>query len=134
MNYMYKVKRKRLIEEEYRRNLKNSKKSWQPAKVISTKVIHNPSFKEKYHNFLKSDFWLSARQKILEKNDGCVICGSKEGINLHHISYEDVYCRKPETSPNIVVICQYHHEKFHKKYKLHKNMRKSWKSFLRKES
>ena len=56
-------------------------------------------------------FWA----KIVKQKDGCcVICGSKEGLNAHHILYK-VY--HPKLSLNInngAALCKIHHQEVHK--------------------
>ena len=46
----------------------------------------------------------------------CQKCGSKDKLNLHHRNYK---CLGKETNDDIIVLCQFHHHRFHslKKWK-----------------
>lgn len=121
------------LEKEYWKRIKSYKKSkYKQPKVISERNLTNLSYKEKYINFLKSPFWKIEREKILKRfNYKCVLCFSTDNLNIHHISYEDLYCRKPASSQNVVLVCRYHHEQFHKLYKVKNNMIKEWEAFVK---
>ena len=55
-------------------------------------------------------------KKLKEKENKCFICGSTENIVPHHIkqvkqTHNDYY-----SEDNLVLLCDYHHHKYHKKY------------------
>lgn len=121
------------LEKEYWNRLKEFKyKKYKQPVVIAERNLTNFTYKERYLNFLKSDFWKTEREKILRRfNYRCVICSSTENLNVHHISYEDLYCRRPANSNNVVLICREHHDKFHKMYNVKNNMISEWNEFLK---
>lgn len=112
-------------------NLKNlNKRKYQGVVVIYTKTVSEPkSFKEKYHFFINSPFWKSQRFKFLKVNPNCHICGSAQAPEVHHISYENVFCSVPSESGDIVTLCRIHHQEFHDKYGLKKDMYSEWEDF-----
>jgi hypothetical protein len=79
------------------------------------------SHKENYLRYLdsrqwqevKRAYWLSGRPKE------CWACGKKwelgaRGFNFHHVSYKNLYRETPE---DLVLLCNYHHEKLEKDWK-----------------
>jgi hypothetical protein len=134
-DYKYKyrkyIKRKKKDYKIIRRNYSK----FHTPKIISTKTIYEPAYKEKYYNFLKSPFWKKARERILRKSHICCICFTENDLNIHHISYENVFAAKPEKfyKTDIVVVCKYHHEEFHKKYGTKRIMRNEWHKFYKSE-
>lgn len=70
--------------------------------------------KEDYKTFLNSDYWLSVRNKTKKKMHyygKCKICGSNQGVELHHESYSQINTQF-ELS-NIVPLCRIHHQSIH---------------------
>ena len=65
---------------------------------------------ENYNEFLKTDEWKQVAQMVKER-DGhkCVICGSTENLNAHHIGY-DGDCLDEN---DIVTLCNRCHECLH---------------------
>ena len=65
---------------------------------------------ENYNEFLKTDEWKQIAQMVKER-DGhkCVICGSTENLNAHHIGYDGD--RMDEN--DIVTLCNRCHECLH---------------------
>lgn len=72
-------------------------------------------FKEKenfYQEYLDSDEWHLKRNQILERdNNECVLCGSKEKLNIHHITYERLGY---ENNEDLITLCEDCHREMHK--------------------
>lgn len=128
--YRYKTLSNLKQQQAYFKRLKENKTStYKRAIVLNTKTISEPSFKEKYYNFIKSDYW-KKRSKILKFKKRCVICKSKIHLNVHHISYEGVFTSKPEKEGHLVILCRTHHQEFHALYGVKHDMLKEWKEYL----
>ena len=65
---------------------------------------------ENYKEFLKTEEWKQIAQMVKER-DGhkCVICGSTENLNAHHIGYDGDYLNEND----IVTLCNRCHECLH---------------------
>lgn len=58
----------------------------------------------KYSEYLKSPHWQETRRKRLDKDgDACVLCGSKENLNVHHRNYRNV--GKEDVENDLVTLC-----------------------------
>ena len=69
-----------------------------------------------YKDKLKDSRWLAKRQAILARDSfRCVICGSNNGLNVHHSAY--IYGREPWEYDNkyLVTLCHECHAKLHGK-------------------
>ena len=65
---------------------------------------------ENYNEFLKTDEWKQIAQMVKERDcHKCVICGSTENLNAHHIGYDGD--RMDEN--DIVTLCNRCHECLH---------------------
>lgn len=74
--------------------------------------------REKYHRYLKSDWWKEIKQSKLKKAKSCFVCKSRVGLLLHHFSYKDIYKSTiKKASKNTVVICYQCHEAVHEEQK-----------------
>jgi 5-methylcytosine-specific restriction endonuclease McrA len=59
-----------------------------------------------------SSEWKQIRDKILEEDKECIICGRKESLHVHH---KIRYKKGGENSRgNLITVCQYCHRKIHK--------------------
>ena len=70
-----------------------------------------------YKDKLKDSRWLDKRQAVLARDSfRCVICGSNNGLNVHHSAY--IYGREPWEYDNkyLVTLCYECHAKLHGKY------------------
>lgn len=68
--------------------------------------------KDKYHRYLKSNWWKEIKEKNLKQK--CEICFSKYSLLLHHFSYKDLY--KPtlkKASRNTITVCNSCHHVIH---------------------
>ena len=90
--YRYKTLSNLKQQQAYFKRLKENKTStYKRAIVLNTKTISEPSFKEKYYNFIKSDYW-KKRSKILKFKKRCVICKSKIHCNFMQNSSPRISC------------------------------------------
>lgn len=55
-------------------------------------------------------------QKLKEKENRCFVCGSTENIGPHHIKQVKQTHKDYYNEDNIVLLCDYHHHKYHKQY------------------
>ena len=87
-------------------------------KVIQLKTVDlrnfggdglNANKRETYKNYLLSEKWWQKRKSI--KSCKCFICGSKEQLNLHHLTYARIF---KEKKCDLIYLCQTHHNGFHK--------------------
>ena len=72
------------------------------------------SYRERYHEYLKSDQWKELRlAKLIDSGDRCQLCNSpKQPLNVHHRTYDRVFNELPE---DLIVLCGDCHSKFHDK-------------------
>ena len=80
------------------------------AEIISEEW-KTPTTYKSYASYLSSTTWLELRALIL-KRDGfkCCSCGSSYELQVHHITYKDIYNEKPE---QLVTLCKTCHTKLH---------------------
>lgn len=110
-----KKKRKRLQEE-----LKN------PSKKAKTKKRNENvglSKKETHDKELQMDEWKKRRIPILIR-DGkkCVICGSTENLNVHHIYYENGKHLWEYPNSALITLCEKCHQLVHGKNNFHNEL------------
>ena len=66
---------------------------------------------EEYHEYLESAKWQRKRKAAIQQAGGrCQLCNSREGLQVHHRTYERV---GNESSTDLTVLCQLCHQKFH---------------------
>lgn len=65
--------------------------------------------------FIRSKEWKALREKALER-DGhrCVLCGSQDRLQVHHIFPRKFHKNLQEDLDNLVVLCNRHHWRQHK--------------------
>jgi len=65
-----------------------------------------------YKEYLKSDYWLSIREQVYERdNHKCKLCDSGKHICVHHLSYENLYNERLE---DLITLCRKCHYIIHK--------------------
>lgn len=70
---------------------------------------------KEYKNYLLSKQWLELRLDILTNRGGkCEECGSKNKIQVHHLTYKNIFNEEPE---DLILLCRSCHELEHKKNK-----------------
>lgn len=66
---------------------------------------------EDYHRYLKSKKWKDFRLKIInERGKKCEKCGNKKYLEIHHLTYDNVF---NETRNDVMVLCDLCHRKEH---------------------
>ena len=74
-------------------------------------LVPAKSYKERYHDYLKSPEWKAKReQKLFEAGGKCQLCNEGGKLHVHHRTYERVF---NELMSDLIVLCQSCHEKFH---------------------
>lgn len=53
---------------------------------------------------------------LRREDDSCFICGSTKDVKPHHIHRVNESDKRYASKSNVVLLCHYHHNKFHKKY------------------
>ena len=90
------------------------------------KYLHQRWNKEKYREYLRSDWW-----KKKKKNTGnkiCFVCSTKNNLQLHHLTYVRIGREKDK---DLKWLCREHHEGFHKfTNKKNKKALKNYKRFI----
>jgi hypothetical protein len=78
-----------------------------------------------YKDYLNTTHWKNLREIIITKRKCCCICESTKILNVHHLTYTNLWFEKDK---DLVLLCQDCHYKLHKQ--LNKKKRKiSLKSF-----
>ena len=66
-----------------------------------------------YSDYLMTEHWLSIRAAVIYRASGrCQLCSKEDRLHIHHNSYQNLGQERPE---DVIVLCQYCHEKFHDK-------------------
>ena len=59
--------------------------------------------KKKYLKYLESDEWAKIKVDLIELNDGkCERCGSGKKLQVHHLSYDNLYFEEPD---DLILLC-----------------------------
>lgn len=92
--------------------LKNSKRLNPPKnKAILSAFAH----KEKYLNYLKSEQWANIKLDLIHiKGENCELCGQHRQakyLNLHHITYKNLFNENPQ---DLLLLCYICHRIQHK--------------------
>lgn len=70
--------------------------------------IHVPN---KYEAYLMSDQFDKIRQSVLSRdNHKCVVCGSQDNLQVHHLTYENIY---KEDIGDLITLCGSCHSIYH---------------------
>lgn len=95
----YKIKQKK--EKIRVRKKKNKKK----------KKVKISKHKQKYYDYLNSKEWADIRLDMYEiKGNKCERCGNKQQLEIHHISYKNIFNEEPE---DLELLCRSCHQKEH---------------------
>jgi hypothetical protein len=66
---------------------------------------------ETYQDYLNSEFWKNKRDWIIQTRGAqCEKCGGTFGLQVHHLSYENV---GNEGKDDVIVLCSYCHLEAH---------------------
>ena len=74
--------------------MKNKKQSWRNTK--------------EYHKW---------KEKVIERDKKCLICGNTKHLNSHHINSASYFPNERFNIENGVTLCHNHHTMFHNSYK-----------------
>lgn len=73
----------------------------------------NDEFKSKYQKYLKSKEWSDIRNDLFHvRGRACERCGSAKNLQIHHITYRNVFKEEPE---DLEILCASCHMKEHGK-------------------
>lgn len=71
--------------------------------------------KEQYWAMLKSPWWQYLRKRKINKHPYCDICKGKTVLQIHHISYDNMWSGNPEDAlKDTIVLCRSCHLAVHK--------------------
>ncbi len=77
----------------------------------NNKINKDKTGKEWYKEYLKTNHWQRVRKKALKRAGyKCQVCGYKQNLEVHHNTYKNIWCEKPE---DVVVLCWKCHKTFH---------------------
>lgn|SRR3990167_3723955 len=120
-------------EDEYRKRLKKQKKQdrkfWRKKISLRKKIKHSKKlpYLENYKGYLKSPHWQKTKKQFYLFNEKkCVVCKSKENINLHHTDYRKMGI---EEFGDLITLCQNCHTELHKIYG-NKDLKKNTNLFI----
>ena len=81
------------------------------GKAKKPKKVKGKNGKEWYNNYLKSEHWQDTRKKALRNGHyRCAICGSKNHLQVHHLTYKNIYHEK---DGDLKVLCKSCHSREH---------------------
>lgn len=72
----------------------------------------------KYNTYIQSKHWLQTRIDILTNRPKCERCGSKHKLQVHHLTYKNIYNENPE---DLEVLCAKCHMQEHGLIKVKKS-------------
>lgn len=71
-----------------------------------------------YQEYLNSEHWKNIKKETYKKQDICVLCKSKDNLNIHHKSYKakgvNVLYKEHKFKDLLIVLCKECHEEWHK--------------------
>lgn len=73
-------------------------------------------------------------EKLRQEDNSCFICGSTKNVKPHHITRVKESDKRYAAKSNVVLLCRYHHQKFHQLYGSGKGVnRHNFNIFIKKE-
>lgn len=82
-------------------NYLDSKKKKQPKK----------NRKKQYQDYLKSNEWAQLKIDLFNyRGRSCEICGVNYSLQVHHLTYENIFNEEPE---DLIILCKKCHQKQH---------------------
>lgn len=91
---------------------------WNEKRVVKSKkpptIAYEQRGKDWYYNiYLKSEHWKQRRLKALKQaNYTCSCCGVNNNLQVHHLTYANVWNEQDE---DLLVVCRSCHKRIHKK-------------------
>ena len=68
---------------------------------------------DKKARFRSSSEWKKLRKKIINRDKHCLICGSCDCLEVHHITPLDIAWNLRNNEENVITLCKYHHTLVH---------------------
>lgn len=82
------------------------------GKVLKSYQDKNNIFPD-YNSYLSSSKWQKVRQSVIKRDmEKCILCDSKEQLNVHHITYDNVY-NEINHLDDLVTLCEKCHNDIH---------------------
>jgi 5-methylcytosine-specific restriction endonuclease McrA len=82
------------------------------------KILQSRCVELNYHDYLLSDYWKEIRKVVLSRDgNNCVMCGSKDSLHVHHITYEH-YKNEHNNLSDLITLCKNCHVKVHGAFKM----------------
>ncbi len=79
-----------------------------------------------YKTYIKSQSWEDRKSALFrERPRKCEMCGSCKYIQVHHLRYDKALFGS-EPSKDLAILCSFHHQDFHDKYKVQKDCHKNY--------
>lgn len=92
---------------------KNEDKKYKVFMENRNKRMSKEEIRINYNKYLESDHWKEIRKVILDRDDNkCQLCSSKERLEVHHNTYDNV---GDEKLTDLITLCKYCHSNFHGK-------------------
>lgn len=92
---------------------KHEDKKYKEFMENRNKKMSKEKIRMNYANYLLTDHWKELRKVILNRDDNkCQLCSSKERLEVHHNTYENV---GNEKLTDLITLCRYCHSNFHDK-------------------
>ena len=64
-----------------------------------------------YRKYLKSDEWAQLKIDLFNyRGKSCEKCGNKKRLEVHHLTYKNVFNEEPE---DLIILCRKCHQKEH---------------------
>jgi 5-methylcytosine-specific restriction endonuclease McrA len=74
------------------------------------------AFEVEYQSYIHSDVWRAKAEAAIERAGGrCQVCNGRSRLNVHHRTYQQL---GREADTDLIVLCRFCHELFHKHGKL----------------
>jgi len=100
---------KQLLNKYYKKNKKRKAKKKNKNKLSQNKLFENA--KRKYLKYLQSEDWAQIKIDLYQtRGKVCEYCGSTKNIQVHHLTYKNIYKEEPE---DLVLLCKDCHRKEH---------------------
>ncbi len=104
------IKHNAITNYELKANTKKNK-----PKILNpemTKGFHINNLQDKeYDVYLNSAEWEKKRKEAIELYESCVLCASKNALNVHHRTYANF--KNESITKDLIVLCSRCHAKYH---------------------
>lgn len=112
-----KVKEDLYKNNPYYKSLIDARDKKVVVKKVKNKAKKDPNnlshlFKKPYSEFLKSDYWVKVRNKVLERDKFTCTCGSNTNLHVHHKTYKNHFKEHLHLT-DLITLCSKCHEKEH---------------------